>query len=63
MAYNFVTKYPTMITISREFDTERLPSVSRAVPYFFVDTNFKEVQNNYSTAANNNGQGFLATGY
>jgi hypothetical protein len=30
---------------------------------FFVGTNLKEVQNNYSTAANNNGQGYLATMY
>jgi len=30
---------------------------------FFVDTNLKEVQINYSTAANNNGQGYLATMY
>jgi hypothetical protein len=30
---------------------------------FFVDTNLKEVQNNYGTAANNNGQVYPATMY
>jgi hypothetical protein len=53
-----------MITISGEFDTERLPSVSRDVEYCLWTQMLKETQNNCSTAANNNnGQEFLATVY
>jgi len=51
-----------MITISGEFHTERLPSVSRDVAYFLCTQMLKKVQNNCSTPANN-GQGFLATVY